>query len=212
MADLTTLSRVKEYLELDPDFVQHDALLKRLIKAMTQTFLNRTRRYILNTSVTEVLNGDDQRIRFKPYAGPFLTWLRAGSVGYQLELRYTPVVSLDALVIDGVPVPAATNLGQPTQTDGFVLLDNHTLILVGSTYVFTKNAGNVSITYTAGYGTTVPDDVEDAVIEMVAWRYNKRRHQDQVQKTTGTETITFSQLDFPSSVTAVLDDYTAVHV
>jgi hypothetical protein len=212
MADLTTLARVKEALDLDPDFVRHDKLLKRLVSAQSALFINLTKRSILTQAFTETVDGNDGRIRIKPYFGPYLTWLRSGKVGYELELRNTPVVSITTLKIDGEVIPAATNLNTPTQTDGHVLQDGHRLILAGVTYTFTPGVSNVEVVYQAGYGATPPEDVQEAVIEMVMWVYKSRDTLRQVQRGDASGSVTFSQKAIPESAQQVIDLYTLVNV
>src|SRR5262249_36294053 len=109
--DLTTLDNVKAYLGVKG--TDSDALLGRLVTAMSNAFTQETGRIVLRQSVTEVLDGDDERVR----------WMGNRVV---IELLYGPVIGDPVVVIDGITIPERASL-----TDaGWVLLDGYHLEIV----------------------------------------------------------------------------------
>lgn len=184
--DLTTLADVKAWLQIGqsafPD--TDDALLSRLITAASQfiqTWLNR-----------RIALADWQEVR-------------DGNGGQQMILTCFPVLAVLSLSIDGLsipPVPADGGWGP-----GYVTTPSG-LALRG--YVFTRRAQNVAVTYTAGYPAT-PPDIAQACIELVCQRYDERTHIGEVSgSVSGTETVSYSQLDMSNDVKLLLSQYRAV--
>lgn len=183
--DLTTLNDVKAWLNTGqsafPD--TDDALLTRLITAASrfiQVWLNR-----------QIARGD---------------WLevRDGSGGQRLSFANFPVTAVLSLSIDGLvipPAPADGGFGA-----GYVFTPTE-LGLRG--YVFTRRAQNVILTYTAGYATT-PPDIAQACIELVGQRYQERTRIGEISgSVSGTETVSYSQLDMSNDVKSLLSQYRA---
>lgn len=184
--DLTTLADVKAWLQLGaaPFPATDDALLTRLVTAASrfvETWLGRP-----------VLSAD---------------WLevRDGTGGQRLVLANHPVTAVLSLTIDGLAIPPAPQDGGFGPGYTFTATE---LALRG--FVFTRRPQNVIVTYTAGYDT-VPPDLAQACIELVAQRYKQRSRIGEVAKARGaTETVTFSQKDLSDGVRAVLAQYRAV--
>jgi hypothetical protein len=70
---------------------------------------------------------------------------------------------------------------------------------------------NVTINYNAGY-QTIPDDIQQAVIEMIELRFKRRGSADLVSKALAGETTAYSQADMPASAKAILTQYKKVVV
>lgn len=184
--DLTTLDDVKAWLQTGqtafPD--TDDALLTRLITAASQfieAWLNR-----------QIALGDWHEVR-------------DGTGGQRLAFANFPVAAVLSLSIDGVEIPAAPSDGGFDA--GYVFTPTE-LALRG--YVFTRRPQNVVITYSAGYAVT-PPDVAQACIQLVCLRYRERTRIGEVSRAvSGSETVTYSQLDMSEDVKLLLSQYRAV--
>jgi hypothetical protein len=75
--------------------------------------------------------------------------------------------------------------------------------------VFPRGVQNVAISYTAGLAS-VPVDVAQACVEIVATKYKRRTNIEVSAKTLNGETISFTQADMPASAKTALDNYRRV--
>ena len=170
--DLITLEQAGNFLSLDPAQYAADPNLPSLISAFSQFFLTLIgRETVLETSYTERRNGTGTN---------------------SLGLINTPIISVQSVVISGITVPASPDGVQP----GYVA-DAYTIQLRGGAFVypqspgfntgypaiFFKDVGNVFVTYSAGYAT-VPMDIQQCVVEMVAWAYKYKDRFGKVSETT----------------------------
>jgi hypothetical protein len=195
MADLTTLTNVKEYLAIDPGETSVDALLARLVSSESARFSNLSNNPITSASYTETVDGNGTR--------------------YYVPKNY-PVLSVTSVTVDGNAIPARASVSD----NGFALVQNR-VELVG--YMFTSSraaiyysvypsfsvsagVGNVTIVYTAGY-QTVPADVDQAVCEMVALKFRGRDRVGLMSQSVGGETLSYQTLTLPESVQSVIDNY-----
>lgn len=78
-----------------------------------------------------------------------------------------PIVSLTTLLVDGVEIDARATVYE----SGYVL-DKAAGIVMLAGYLFTAGLRNIELVYNAGY-STVPDDLEQAVIEQAAILYKE---------------------------------------
>lgn len=158
---------------------QDESLLESLVTRASVMVNSLINRNLLSASYTERFSG------------------RGGS---RQGLSNYPVTAVSAVTIDGVSVPAATG-----QLDAGYLFDENVVYLRG--YVFTRGVRNVEIDYTAGFAT-VPADLSQACIEIVANKYKRRNNIEISGKTLNGETISFTTSDVPPSAKAVLANYT----
>lgn len=177
--DLTTLANVKQYSAIT--IATDDALLTRMISALStfvQTWLNRT---IALAPYTDVINGvGGQKVQFANY----------------------PVTAVSSLTIDGQVIPAAPSPRTSFWT-GYVF-DSQQIMVSG--YCLTRGFQNIAIAYTAGYATT-PADIEQAVLEIIDLRYKQRANQGYVSKSLAGETVTFDKKDMSASTLTLLQNY-----
>jgi hypothetical protein len=184
--DLCALSDVTAWLQTgqNPFPSVDDALLTRLITAASQFIQNWLQRQIAVSDWIEI---------------------RDGNGGQRLAFANFPVSAVISLSIDGLsipPAPAGGGFGA-----GYVFSPTE-LALRG--YVFSRRAQNVVVTYTAGYAS-VPTDIAQACIELVAQRYRERTRIGEVSKALMSgETVTFSQKDMSDGVKTLLAQYQAV--
>lgn len=111
------------------------------------------------------------------------------------------MISISSLSIDGVSIPESVN-----GTPGYVY-DDFSIRLIG--YTFTRGVMNVSLSYQAGF-PTVPTEIEQACIELVAMRYKEREHIGQTSSAMGGQTVTYSQYDLNDVIKATLTQYRKV--
>lgn len=138
MADtlLTTLSHVKDWLNIEPSNSNADDYLLRLIKSASQFALNYMQRDSISSQVySEIYDG---------YGNSFMV------------LRQFPVTEILSLSLDGKPIPAAGGDGINTPwTDGYVLEAPKTapaqqrLTLFGRRFPHSRSS--VYVTYKSGY-------------------------------------------------------------
>ena len=187
--DLTTLTDVRAWLQTGQNIFPptDDQLLTRLVTAASQyiqTWLNR-------------------RIALADYLET-----RDGTGGRRLEFGCFPVSAVSSLTIDGIEIPAASSPATNTGvTPGYVF---STTQLVLREYIFRRGAQNVTFSYTAGYAT-IPPEIAQACIELVALRYRERTRIGEVSKSVGGgETVTYSQKDMSASMLTLLQQYRIV--
>jgi hypothetical protein len=184
--DLTTLADVTAWLQTgqNPFPVVDDALLTRLITAASQFIQSWLQRQIAVSDWSET---------------------RDGNGGQRMAFANFPVSAVLSLSIDGIAIPPAPADGGFGA--GYVFSPTE-LALRG--YVFSRRAQNVVVTYTAGY-PSVPADIAQACIELVAQRYRERTRIGEVSKAMMSgETVTFSQKDMSDDVKTLLTQYRAV--
>lgn len=154
------------------------ALLGTLVTNASAFVLNYVNRNLLTASYTETRNGHG---------------------GSRLALREYPVTAVSSVTVDGVAIPAAPD----AVSNGYVFDD---LVLYLRGYCFTRGVQNVVIGYTAGYAS-VPADVAQACIEIVAAKYKRRTKLHLSSEAMDGQTTAFNQSDVPPSAKAVLNNY-----
>ena len=154
-----------------------DALLMRLISAASAMAEQYIGRNVITASYTETRSGNG-----KPF----------------LYLANAPITVVASLTVDGIPVALQTTPGG----NGY-LFDSNYITLFGS--VFTQGAKNVVVSYTAGYAVP-PVDIEQAVIDLVAFKYNARKWIGQSSKVLQGEQMSFLH-DVPPDIYRALLQY-----
>lgn len=110
-----------------------------------------------------------------------------------------PITAVASLSISGHAIPLSTGYAN----NGFTF-DRYGVYLRG--YVFDKEMRNVDITYSSGYAT-LPSDVKQAVVEIVAEKYQRRLRLGVSSKSIGQESISYSQNDLTPNAKMVLNQY-----
>lgn len=108
-----------------------------------------------------------------------------------------PITALTSLVVDGKDVTADA-------------IFNRRMIRL-KTGKFYTGVGNVVVNYTAGYAAA-PSDLEQACIELVAWRFRERERLGLASKSlqTGGEVESYQTTDVPASVRTNLNNWKKV--
>jgi hypothetical protein len=192
--DLCKLTDVKAWLTIATNQSADDNLLSRLITAVSYDFLR-----------------EIGRLDFTPAQD--YTEVREGDGGDLMVLRHWPLNSVSSVTIT-VPNASPATISIPESTDDveegyWIDMDidperRWELYLDG--FVFTDLA-TITVMYNAGY-QTVPQDVEQAVIEWVAYRYKTRQWIGQTSKHMAQgETIQTPETEIPPSVKRVIERY-----
>ena len=152
-----------------------DNLIDWLIKSATAFITNYLSRDILSAHYTEY---------------------RDGAGGVILSLLNSPVTAIATLEVDGVAIPLAAS----TVAAGYTFNDRQ-IYLRG--YQLNRGFQNVKIVYTAGYAA-VPDDLQQACLELVAFKYRSRDWTGQSSKIIGGENVTYITKEIPDAVLGTL--------
>jgi len=182
--DLATLADVKAWLQTGQSAfpTTDDALLVRLITAVSQYIQTWLNRRLATTDYLEV---------------------RDGAGGQKLQFGCFPVVAVLSLTIDGQPVARAPS----SLAAGYSF--SSTQLSVRS-YRFNRGTQNIAVAYTAGYPTT-PPEIAQACIELVSLRYRERTRIGEVSRSLGgAETVSYSQKDLSEAIKTLLQQYRLV--
>ncbi len=179
--DLTTLANVKAWIALDPANTGDDDLLQRLITAVSGYVQSWLNRTFAISPYVETLDGKGK--------------------GRMMCSNY-PVVSVEAVVVNGQPILPSADINSP----GFYF-DQYKIGLRG--YCFGRGESNVVLSYHAGF-TSVPPEIEQACIEVIALRYAEKTRVGYASKTLAGETVAFTITDFPKAAQTILNNYKKV--
>lgn len=165
---LATAADVKSYLGVQG--AGDDALFGTLVASAEAFFYEQIERPSLEEhAFTETLDGTG-----KDY----------------IMTRHWPILTVTSLLIGTESVPA-----QFIQIGSRATKDSRMVYLAPEFgKVFTRGRRNVYIAGTAGY-SAIPADVKQAVIEITARVYQRRKRIDEVSKQVGGETVSFSTAD-----------------
>lgn len=177
--DLTTVANLQGWLN-DAQNVSSDTL-QRLVTAASQFIQTVLNRTIKSQSYTDVLDGRGTR---------------------RIFLGNRPVTAVSSVQVDGLTVPPSPGPG----LDGYVW-SSSSISLIG--YAFTRGAGNVVISYTAGY-PTVPFDLEQACLELCAFKWRKKGKEGNSSIAMGGQQTNFTIRDMPPEVATILQNYREV--
>lgn len=180
--DLTTAEDVKAFLGINADAVYDDAVIGSLVTACSKYVQTWMNRQILSNVYNDMRNGNGK---------------------YFMLLQEFPVTEVLSVNISGRDIPKSNSLTEP----GFFL--NERVVYLRHGITFERGIGNVAISYKAGYDKC-PDDLSQAVVEMVALCYRERDRVGHASKTLGGETVAFTITDFPVRVRTILNNYKQV--
>lgn len=177
MPDLTTLANVKEYLDIESGDTKYDQLLTRLISAASRQIESYCGRFFDVRTYSETCDGNASDILF---------------------LANTPLVSVASLSIDNEIIVSE----QYKVYDDYVRLTDR---------LFTPGEQNVSVQYSAGLydaaNETPPADLEDACIQLIAFKYTVRGSEGLSQRQVNQVSDSFAEASIPLSVALILNRY-----
>jgi len=127
-----------------------------------------------------------------------------------------PIASVSVVQIGPTVVPPII-AGPAVDTGGYKYDDKS--IYVFSPYCFDAGNQNILFTYTAGWQTpgmggpvTLPQSLQQAVIEAVADRYKRRDYIGVASRSIAGEAITYIQKDLPTSAASVINSFKRVDI
>lgn len=125
--------------------------------------------------------------------------LRDGTGTQSLMLANSPITAVSSVFINGTAL-------DPSK----FIFDNYLLIRTDGS-VFTRGLRNISVSYTAGF-IVVPDDIVQACVELVAWRYKEKERvgQSTVSFASSGQNVTYQTSDVPADVKTTLNNYRKV--
>lgn len=201
---LTTLARVKAWLEIDPLDTSKDLRLELLIDAVSAAVESRAgRTFGLADPVTEHVRPSGTQ---------------------RLLLSHYPIARLDTVEIDGLELAAGDAViedaaaGILFRASGWPASDQLWAGASGDSIAGTGSS-SIAVTYAGGYSLpgsgddfTLPRDLEAAVLVAVASNLSADRNARVRSKAIGDASITFeaspgAAVDLPSGVVAVIDRY-----
>jgi hypothetical protein len=203
--DLCKLEDVKEWANAKTPSV--DELLGRLITATSRDFMTAVNRHDLTPVKTYIEVVTIDRRNPEGFSGFSNGLSSANKPIASVGLRHWPIQKVTSITIDGTSIVASDGTA-----DGFFYDENeedesrNTLLLIGSGTAFNRSV-LATVVYDAGYDS-VPEDIEQAVIEWVAFRYSSRQWIGQVAKhSIQGEAVQYSQQDMPATTKAVIERY-----
>lgn len=181
-ADLTTVEAVKQYLGTTTTV--ESAEVQRLVTAASKYLVSALSRPVKSASITWDTNGNGRTVLYLPVQ---------------------PVTAVSSAAIAGEAALAAAT---PGGTDEGYLVSGMTLVLRGGR-VWSRGVLNVRVVYTAGYAT-VPPEIEQGTIELVAARLRERDRVGIQSRSLGPESVTFAREDLPPTVKRLVDQWRRV--
>jgi hypothetical protein len=172
--DLTTLANLEAWLGLASGNAD-EPLLSRLITAVSA--------YI-------------ETWCDRPFASQAYTETRDGTGALRMAFAQTPVTAVTSVTVGGQAIPAGDAVSAP----GYFFTPT---MLTLNGYEFARGLGNVQLAYTAGFATT-PPEIEQACIELAAFRYRELERVGVASKGLAGETTSFIIKDLPPSVATIL--------
>lgn len=183
MTLLCTLGQVQTYVGTQASDTSAAAAMEQLIEgasAFIERFCNRT---FGSATYAEVRNGNDRA---------------------KLMTNESPITAVSSVSVDGVAIAPSAG---PTVA-GYTF-DSYAIYLRPGLTVsrFWRGVQNVELTYTAGYAT-IPPDIAQACVELIAFKLAKRTRIDKKNETLGSQqTIGFDISDMPAGVKTALLPY-----
>lgn len=139
--------------------------------------------------------------------------VRNGNGAAAMYLRQRPVTAVASVTVDGYAIPVP----QSTTSYGYVFDASCVYIRAGikgspapfngAGLRFTRGVQNIVVSYTAGYAT-IPPDLVQACVELVAWKRAKASRIDKTSETLGqAQTQAFAKDAIPPSVLSALNNH-----
>lgn len=178
---IATAAQLKEFLGVVG--AGDDALIGRLVTGAEQFFYMLISRQTLEVS-------------------PFTQTLNGTGKDYILTSHW-PLLSITSLVVDSSLVaPSLYTIGEESTLDSRMIY-----LTRASGLVFPKGRRNVVVSGTFGYAT-MPAEIVQAVLEIAARAYQKRKRIDETSKQINGETVSYSVADLTDFAKRVVNNYT----
>lgn len=219
--DLTTVTIVKDWLTGFGANSADDAKIQACITAWGYEFINRTGR--------GDQNGDFQQSPYVTVCN--FTETHDGSDTARLYLRNRPIVNVSSLMINGISIGQSGAVGMSgyvidgtgrsialrqgiagigsSPSSGYGSYVSGPFRSVGSGLKFWKGIQNVTVQYSAGYGST-PFDIVECANKVVAQNYRRRNWVDEESRAvaSGGGSVRYRSWTIPPECQDVVDRYT----
>jgi hypothetical protein len=131
--------------------------------------------------------------------------IRSGTGGKQVKFltKQWPINSVDHVTVDGQDIAPSTGFNQPGYT--FTNYDSAGHITLISS-VFNRGVDNIEVGYNAGFNP-IPHDLEQACIDLVAYRFTSRGRIGHKSKSLAGEVVAFVTDHYPDPVMRVIQRY-----
>lgn len=182
MGDLTTYAKVKTSLGLTDDTEQTE--IARLITAASK-------------KICQICDRDD-------FISAVYTEYQDGTGTNQLYVRNWPITAITSIYDD--ELRNFTDEAYLIASSYYFAHPTMPIITLLYGLTFLKAISNVKIVYTAGY-STIPADVDDACIELVKLKYNKKGSRGVESEKIGSYSVTYSKEDIPQDILDTLTPY-----
>jgi hypothetical protein len=200
--DLCSLADVKAWLSTggpgSPFPSLDDALIERLITAESQAIVRWLNRPILSADWVETKDG------LGGLRGPYESRFQFGVI---------PCTAVSLVVADGITLPPIGSAAVPAAAGGTPALPGYVFSptqLVIRGYYVPRKAQCVLMQYTAGFAS-VPAEIVQACIELVALRYRERTRIGEISKHLGDgSTVAYDRSAIPAKIKAMLQPYRLV--
>jgi hypothetical protein len=201
--DLTSLANLKAYIFASSPNAPSasDALLQRMLSSasqMIQDYLGYDvgrGQMLAATSYTETRDSIDDGMGWPS------NWV------YAIPVRWSPLVSVSAVSIDGVTIPSG---GDAVKNPGyFIDAQDAVQIYVSGYRPIPRGRKNVIVSYVGGY-SAIPYDIEQACIETVALRYKELDRIGLRSQAMAGETTSYNLVAMPDSVKMAINAYRRV--
>jgi|SRR5690554_2744048 len=181
--DLTTITAVKEYI---PEATDDDNdILTKLITRASKFIKNHTDRELNKTVFKEAIDGDNS---------------------CELFVSEYPIISVENIKINNAIV-----YENGTAKDGNNYYIYQDIGIIRRSIYWPKDFQNIEVNYTAGY-ETIPEDLEQAVIELVAFKFMNKDFIGLGSHSLGDENLSFKRKDIPEEILSVIECYKKVNI
>lgn len=175
---LVTLNDTKDYLGVSVN--TDDDLIKRLINSATKMIENYCDRRFLSTAYSnERYSGDG---------------------GHYLFLRNYPATSLTSIEYMTGDYNSPNWEAYDSEFYSIVTTDEKNGGVIYNDIPFYGGENNLRVNYTAGY-TTIPEDIQQACLDLVSWFYKKRKTHGIKSESLGDRSVTYFDIKGSSPIT-----------
>lgn len=181
-SDLTTTAKVKSYLEITD--TSYDDEFDKIVSRASKFIQSQTHRQLVETTYEETIDGEGVK---------------------ELYLSEYPVISVSSIVVDDTTVYD----GSSQDGNDYYIYNDSGLII--RDIAWEEDYQNIVVTYDAGYAT-IPGDLEQACIELVAFKYHNKDYIGLKSHNLGGESVTFDMKNIPSEIADTIYSYKKVNI
>lgn len=181
--DIISLAEYKDRVKLEGVYASDDTLLENLITAVSETMEDYCGRYFVERATIETISGNDLLDR------------------KVLRLKYTPVSSIESLVVDDVELVEDTD---------FTLSPNYGKLFLDGDALWALGRKNIVVNYTAGYAQSeFPERLKIVCAALVKLYYDHTNFNNAgvSSQTIAGQSISYRDIEIPSRYRMMLDSF-----